>query len=389
MTICAARGRIHLMRLLPKAFLVGALTALMCAAPAFAQQGHFGVSPEMVFKVLGNTPQMLAENPNLNYLAGDKFPDYMPRMGFTFKTSVNRREWSVGEKLDLIFEAGRKGYVTIVDYSPDGIATVLLRNKPVSPGFCYAFTGDLSEPSGEDYLRAVLSTAMLNYESLQALCEFPCAAEVKTDYVISEKWLTVSVRTSRVRTFRYYDDPFYAYPRRWYHSLGNDIYIYAQPSVGTIIARGLNAQTGSLVYTDYTEYGPAQYWLLQPGGRMDVSFDASGFPFETRSVYLLLYMSSDNGTNSIFTNPEEPNLRIYLNGGTVTEEYRPRYNSYYDDNPPEVITLHTFTRYGANNIELQLDAFSGASVRLRRIEVRTNLDAFSAEYIWPDSSGFF
>lgn len=388
MTIYAARGKIHVMRLVTKAVVVGALLALICASTSFAL-GHFGVLPELSFKVLGNTPQKLADNPTLNYLASDKFPDYMPRMSFTFKTSVNRREWSVGEKLDLLFDAGRKGYVTIVDYSPDGIATILLSNKPVSPGFSYAFTGDLSEPSGEDYLRAVLSTTMLNYESLQALCEYPCAADVRTKYVISEKWLAIAVRSSHVRTYRAYDDPFYTYPRRWYRSLGNDTYIYAQPSVGTIIARGLNAQTGSLVYTDYTEYGPAQYWLLQPGGRMDISFNAGLFPFETRSVFLLLYMSADSGANSIFADAEEPNLRIYLNGATVTEDYRPRYNSYYEDNPPEVITLQTFTRFGSNNIELQLDAFSGASLRLRRIEVRTNLDAFSGEYIWPDSSGFF
>ncbi len=389
MTIFPAQGKIRLMQLLPKAIIVGALLTLVHAFASLAQAGHFGESPELSFKVLGNTPQMLADNPTINYFAEQKFPDYLPRTGFIFKSSVSRREWSVGEKLDLLFEAGRKGYVTIIDYSPNGVGTVLLRNKPVSPGFAYAFSGEITEPGGDDYLRAVLSTTMLNYASLKSLCEYPCATDVKTSFVISEKWLKVTVRESHMRAYRRYDDPFYAYPRRWYRSLGNDTYIYAQPSVGTVIARGLNAQTGSLVYTDYTEYGPTQYWLLQPGGRMGVSFDASWFPFETRSVYLLLYMSSDSGANSIFANPEEPNLRIYLNGATVTEDYRPRYNSYYDDNPPEVITLQTFMRYGSNDIELQLDAFSGASLRLRRIEVRTNLDAFSAEYIWPDSSGFF
>lgn len=385
---CAIGGKIKVMRHLTKTLFACALAVLFSAQGALAQQVPFGSSSELSFKVLGNTPQMLADNPTINYSPEQKFPGYLPRISFTFKTSVKQQEWRIGEEITLLFEAGRKGYVTIINYSPNGIASILLANKPVSPGFTYAFTGEISEPGGDDYLRAVFTSSMLSYGAQKSLCEYPCAVDIKVSHVLSERWLELKVRGSRTRTIRHYPDPFYSYPRLWYRSLGTETYLYAQPAAGTILARGLELQTGSLVYTDFTEFGPAQYWLLQPGSRLEISFDVSEFPFDANNAYLLLYMSQD-ASSGLFAGYEAPRLRVYFNRTVVVEDYRPRHTAFYDDNPPEVISLQAFLRYGGNRIEMEVDSFSSWPVRLRRVEVRTNLEAFRTEYIWPDSSGFF
>ncbi len=352
-----------------------ALSAVLLAYPQCARAERFLKGNELSFVVKGWTPQELAERPNVNYYAPDKFPNYESLTGFTLKTSVKRDEWNIGERLDLVFEAGRSGYVSIIDYGPDGVARVLMQNRAVSARFRYSFSGEISEPAGDDYLRAVLTSTPLSYASYKSLCECPFAPEKKVSQVINESWLLVRVRASRRYPYDFYDDdPFYRWPHRWHHHFDGERYLYIQPYRDTVLSRGIRVATNAQVFSDLTEYGPAEYWLIRPGDRVEVEFAVESLPIESSRIYLLVYMTTDVlGDSGVFPKTEHPRLRIRFNGITITDEYTPRYSRFYDDSPPEIIQLADYLRYGGNLVELQLNPFGDLGVRLLRLEVRTHL----------------
>jgi|GEM_PF-2060531 len=342
------------------------------------------------FAVKGITPQELAERPVVNYHPPDKFPDYSTRTGLEFETSVTRDEWVVGDRLNLLFEAGRSGYVSIIDYAPDGIARVVLKNRAVSKGFRYSFSAEVSEPAGDDYLRAVLSSIPLGYASFKTLCEYPFAPESRLYNVIREQWLVISVRESVRGRYPYDyvdDDPFYRWPHTWYRKGMGDRYLYIQPYGGAILSRGLTVYTDAGIYSGFTELGPAEYWLVEPGGDLELTFVVEDVPVNTPDIYLLLYMSVDESAGGWLLGDDEGSLlRVRFNGATVADGYEPRYWQFYDDNPPEIIALNGYLRYGSNTVALRVDPFAPRGLRVRRVEMRAHLAALNLEKtaIWPD-----
>jgi len=236
---------------LGKIALVAGMLVLAFAQAVPAQRLLRG--SDLSFAVLEATPQEMERLPAVDYHAGSKFPHYERLLDFEFKPSVKREEFGIGERLDLIFEPGRSGYVSIIDYCADGVARVILRNRAVQAGFRYSFGGEVSEPAGRDYLRAVLSSLPLSYASLKALCEFPFSHERQVNHVLQERWLAINV-SGRYRSpyFSEGDDPFYDRPRTWYRHLGDEQYLYAQPYRGTVRARGLSVATRAQTYSDFT-----------------------------------------------------------------------------------------------------------------------------------------
>lgn len=352
---------------------------LLIAAPVRAER--FLRGNEAAFAVKGITPQELAERPVVNYHPPDKFPDYSTRTGLEFKTSVNHEEWVVGERLDILFEARRGGYVNIIDYAPDGIARVVLKNRAVSKGFRYSFSAEVSEPAGDDYLRAVLSSIPLGYASFKTLCEYPFTPEARLYNVIREQWLVITVRESVRRRYPYDyvdDDPFYRWPHTWYSRGMGDRYLYVQPYGNAILSRGLTVYTDAGIYSGFTEMGPAEYWLVEPGGDLELTFVVEDIPVDTPDVYLLLYMSVDESPGGWLLGDDEGSLlRIRFNGASVADDYQPRYWQFYDDNPPEIVALDGYIRYGSNRVALRVDPFAGRGLRVRRVELRAHLTALN------------
>ena len=355
--------------------------ALLFSAPARTER--FLRGDEASFAVKGITPQELAERPVVNYYPPDKFPDYSTRTGLELETSVKREEWTVGERLDILFEAGRSGYVNIIDYAPDGIARVVLKNRAVSEGFRYSFSAEVSEPAGDDYLRAVLSSIPLGYASFKTLCEYPFTPEARLYNVIREQWLVITVRESAFRRFPYDyvdDDPFYRWPHTWYSRGMGDRYLYVQPYGDAILSRGLSVATDAGVYSGYTELGPAEYWLIEPGGDLELTFVVEDIPVHTPDIYLLLYMSVDEAPGGwLLGGDAGSSLRIRFNGATVADDYQPRYWQFYDDNPPEIVALNGYLRYGSNRVVLRVDPFARRGLRVRRVELRARLTALNID----------
>lgn len=352
---------------------------LLCAMPLRAER--FLRGDESSFAVKGITPQELAERPVVNYHPPDKFPDYSTRTSLEFKTSVNREEWAVGERLDILFEGGRGGYVSIIDYAPDGIARVVLKNRAVSEGFRYSFSAEISEPAGDDYLRAVLSSIPLGYASFKTLCEYPFTPEARLYNVIREQWLVISVRESVRGRYPYDyvdDDPFYRWPHTWYSREMGDRYLYVQPYGNAILSRGLTVYTDAGIFSGFTELGPAEYWLVEPGGDMELTFIVEDIPVHTPNIYLLLYMSVDESLGGwLLGDDAGSSLRIRFNGVTVTHDYQPRHWQFYDDNPPEIFALDGYIRYGGNRVVLRVDPFASRGLRVRRVELRAHLTALN------------
>ncbi len=355
--------------------------ALLSTVPVNAER--FLRGDEAAFAVKGITPQELAERPVVNYHPPDKFPDYSAGTSLQFETSVTRDEWVVGDRLNLIFEAGRSGYVSIIDYAPDGVARVVLRNRRATRGFRYSFSAEVSEPAGDDYLRAVLSSIPLGYASFKTLGEYPFAPDPRVNNLIRERWLVLTVRASVFRRYPYDyvdDDPFYRWPRTWYSTGQDERYLYVQPYRDAILSRGLTVRTDARVFSDFTELGPAQYWLVEPGGDLEISFEVGDLPRERPELYLLLYMSVDEAAGGwIFGESEGSSLRIRCNGATVADDYAPRYLQFYDDGPPEVFAFDDYMRYGSNRVVLRVNPFADRGVRIRRVEIRARLTALDLD----------
>ena len=280
-----------------------------------------------------------------------------------------------------MFEASTSGYVSLIDYRSDGRATVLLQNRSVSKGFRYSFGGELSEPAGRDWIRAVLTSMPLTYASFKTLCEYPFTADYPVRYVTAERWMEIDVRPSVYGRYGDSDDPFYRYPRSWHRADYDRGYLYAQPYYEAVLARGLSVDTRARVLSGFTSYGPASYWLLSPGEELEVSFEVGSFAYASPDLYLLLYMTNDvPGAPGLFEDDGDQLLRLRFNGITVTDEYRPKYADFYEDNPPEILRLYDFIVYGTNSVELQLDPFAEAGLRIRRVEIRTSLESITIEH---------
>lgn len=354
--------------------LAAAVSLAVLAFPAAAERFLRGT--DLTFAVKEATPQELALRPNVNYDPRDKFPDYERVNRLTLELPLRRAQYTVGERLDLVFEATTGGYVSLIDYRSDGQATVLLQNRAVSRGFRYSFGAELAEPAGRDWIRAVLSTMPLTLASYKTLCEYPFAADYPVRYVAGERWMEIEVRPGSYTRYGDTSDPFYRYPRSWYRSGYERGYLYAQPHYDGVLARGLTVETQAQVLSDFTSQGPASYWLLEPGEELEVAFEVGPAAYTSPDIYLLLYMAVDiPGSYGLFDEEYEEVLRVRFNSMTVTDEYRPRYLDFYEDNPPEIVRLNDFVLYGTNTVELQLDPFADTRLRIRRVEIRTNLDA--------------
>jgi len=354
--------------------LLAAAASLMAAVPASAQR--FLRDTELTFTVRDVTPQELALRPKASYDPRDKFPDYEMVSRLTLETPIQRSQYTVGDRLDLVFEATIGGYVSLIDYRSDGQATVLLQNRSVSRDFRYSFGAEVAEPAGRDWIRAVLTSMPLTYASFKTLCEYPFTPDYLLRYVTSERWMEIEVRSSTYSRYSDNSDPFYRYPRSWYRGGYERGYLYAQPYYDAILARGLTVDTRAPVLNGFTSYGPASYWLLPPGEELEISFEVDSFTYTSPDIYVLLYMATDvTGAFGLFGDEEEQRLRVRFNGMTVTDEYYPQYADFYEDNPPEIVRLNEFMLYGTNTVELQLDPFADAGLRIRRVEIRSSLDA--------------
>jgi hypothetical protein len=90
---------------------------------------------------------------------------------FNLKVKTNKTEYHVGEKLNFLVETNRSCYLTLLDFSPNGIITVLFpngnhENNQISPNKPYkippnkssginkAFSLMIQEPSGLDRIKA-------------------------------------------------------------------------------------------------------------------------------------------------------------------------------------------------------------------------------------------
>ncbi len=385
-TTCGESSRIMsiVMRVLTALLTVAAL--LGAANPAVAQR--FLRGSDVTFTVKDITPQELALRPNVNYDPRDKFPDYEMVNRLALETPVRRSEYTVGDRLELVFEATRDGYVSLLDYRSDGRAAVLLQNRPVSRRFRYSFTGETTEPAGRDWIRALFTSRPLTYASYKTLCEYPFTPDYPVRYVAAERWMEIDVRPSRYRGYGDTADPFYRHPRRWYR--GDDRgYLFAQPYYDAVLTRGLTVETEAQVLNDLTSYGTASYWLLLPGEELELSFETGSFTFTSPEIYLLLYMAADvPGVPGLYESHDRQQLRVRFNGMTVTDEYRPKFADFYEDSPPEIIRLNDFLLYGTNSVELQLDPFAETALRIRRIEIRTSLDGISTGAMAPENPGW-
>lgn len=356
-------------------FILAAVALLAVAIPASAERFLRGT--ELTFTVKDVTPQELALRPSVNYDPRDKFPDYGRVNQLTLETPVRRSRYSVGDRLDLVFEAATGGYVSLIDYRSDGQASLLLQNRSVSRGFRYSFSAEIAEPAGRDWIRALLTTMPLTYASYKTLCEYPFTPDYPVRYITGERWMEIEVRSSTYSRYGDSSDPFYRYPRSWYRGAYERGYLYAQPYYDTMLTRGLTVHTPAQVLNGFTSYGPASYWLLPPGEELEIRFEVDSFVYTSPDLYVVLYMATDvSGALGLFGDDDEQLLRVRFNGMTVTDEYRPKYVDFYEDNPPEIVRLNDFILYGTNTVDLQLDPFADSALRIRRVEIRYTLDSF-------------
>ena len=63
----------------------------------------------------------------------------------------------------------------------------------------------------------------------------------------------------------------------------------------------------------------------------------------------------------------------------MADDYQPRYWQFYDDNPPEIVALNGYLRYGSNRVVLRVDPFASCGLRVRRVELRARLTALNID----------
>jgi len=281
-----------------------------------------------------------------------------------------RDEFEVGEELRLTYATGRDGYASLMDYGPDGRARLLARNRPVSAGFTYTFTGEATLPAGEDFARLVVSQIPLSYASFKSLMEYPFDHSRTVRHVFAEAWVRFTV--AEISVFR---DPFYRYPRSWgRRPLSETEYYFVQPYRGAVLTRGLSLVSAARICEELGVDEPIDFWLVEPGDSVELRFEVGTGALPMPSAYLFLFMAADVPPSLSLFDSENAALTIEVNGFALTSGYRPRFTYLDDDNTPEVFELGGHLRYGANWIELRVDGFSSLGVRLRRVELRGALD---------------
>lgn len=322
------------------------------------------------FTVKGVTPQEASARRAFDYLAPEKFPDYRPGLRLSLELSPRRREFKVGEPLKLTYTGGSSGYATLIDYAPDGRAQLLARNRPVSPGFSYIFSGEATLPAGEDFVRLALGRIPLSYASLKTLMEYPFAHSRKVRFVVAERWVRFEVaETALLR------DPFYRYPHVWgRRPLTAGEYCFVQLYDGMVLSRGISLVSAVRIFEEFGAEGPLDFWLLAPGDSAEMRFQVGTSALPMPRVYLLLFMAQDVPPELSSFGSNDIELTIEVNGVVSRKEYRPRFTYLDDENTPEVFELRDHLRYGPNWIVLRVDAFSDAGIKLRRVELRSEID---------------
>lgn len=350
------------------------------AAPRVSPASSFLQERLPSFSVKGVSPQDAATRAAFDYLAPQKFPDYIATAKLGLEVSPKRKEFTVGEPLRLTYTVDRRGYASLIDYGSDGRAQLLARNRPVSPGFSYAFSGEATLPAGDDFVRLVLSRMPLSYASLKSLMQYPFAHARKVRYVVGEAWVRFAVRdTGWLR------DPFYRYPHVWgRRPVSRGEYCFVQPYDGMMLSRGMSFLSSARIFEELGPGGALDFWLLDPGATAELRFEVGTDALPTPRMYLLLFMAQDIPPGLSALSPDDVRLTIEVNGAVLWSDYHPAFTSLDDENPPEVFALRDHLRYGSNWIELRVHSFSQAGVKLRRVELRRELDGLD----WLDNDIF-
>ncbi len=85
-----------------------------------------------------------------------------------------------GDYLTIRYFAPNKMYVNIIDFAPDGYATLLLHNRYIAPGsnsLDWYVEGVAQGQAGREYLYLIVSTDTLSFDDINAIAEDPYSFE--------------------------------------------------------------------------------------------------------------------------------------------------------------------------------------------------------------------
>ena len=116
------------------------LMVMIFLIPAFQQVGA------QVYEF----PVALTEQDQLDFLPVSPFVLIVPDKG-------NFATYFVGDPISLQYETMRAGYISILDYTPDGKVRILKNNEPVAQGIKRSVQGIITEPEGMERFLIILS----------------------------------------------------------------------------------------------------------------------------------------------------------------------------------------------------------------------------------------
>ncbi len=301
-----------------------------------------------------------------------KFPDLSNETNARLNSSPKRTEFTVYEPITLLYRASQAGFATIIDYTSDTHARILVFNRAISPGFEYAYRGEISLPEGDEFIRLVFSRNPISYEAVRSLAEYPLDIDTPIGNVLQEDWLRIRVKDP------YRVDPFYRYPRSWQSWRYPDLYyLFAQPYDGAVITGGLKVLNQPRIRQVSSPLGILEVWEVSPGDSLEFAFEGGSFAYSLSDTYMLLFPTSEfSAGNFLGLNESEHALiSVSVNNLRLAEANEiPTPFSQLDDAHPLIIRIPSRINPGVNTIEIRNDILSPVPLLLRRLELRRSLE---------------
>lgn len=345
---------------------------------------HWPSTSPLTFRIKVPIPYQVGSLLSVDYDPAKKFPHLNPQIRLKLSTVPKKTKFYPTEEIILLYSSSAYGFASIIDYSSDGKASILVLNRQAKPSFEYAYRGQVYFPEGADYIRLVFSQSPLGYESLKSLAEYPLDQDEQITDVIQEAWLRIEVEAAF--------DPFYNFPydrEVWLKPEG--AYIFVQPYNGKVLGLGIKVLSAPRIARTLWRGELIDSWELKPGDSLEIAFDLSLFPRFTSSLYVLFFPG--DGLVPAYRSLGEPsstNLSLFLNG-TKYQDLKLTREDVNADGEPIIVAVSGMFFQDINRLEITVDSLSEASFILRRIEMRERLgdiifEASKLKQAWEDLS---
>jgi len=279
------------------------------------------------------------------------------------KVSVNRPDEPVyftTESVVVVYRADVEGYASIIDFTPDGYATVIVANEFMRRDKAYYFPGIATGPGGREYLLMVFGDRTAEKKTLEALATNPLADGALDPFIgVAATYFDVKPLVT-IPGGEATPQPSNAEPT-------DESAYYARFSKGRLETKGLTLSTGAESFTDYDQFGPFTFFQLWTDTKFIVKFTPpEGFK------------AGDNATLVVYAAGGFPHVDVpdfvttfvvKLNSKVVESGVKPPVTTFAEGSGRVQIDL---ADVGAreNTLIIAVEGASTAPLRIRGFELR-------------------